>query len=255
MKFLCLHGSYGSAANFQTQLAPFVDEAAKSGLASFRWIDGFHAVEPPARFGDYFGKRPLYAFTERDGVAAMNEFAERMQQFAVESTPEKTIRKFFQGQEVYPKEAFQDTMQRLRDVLAADPEIEGILGYSEGAAAAASLILEERSRCKEQGVPRRLKCAIFFGGWPPLVIKEGKVQCMLTDDVDDDLVIDVATCHVVGCKDPYLHGSMTLFDVCDPDTAELFDHGSGHTLPRDPEVLKELVAVIEKMLPESAVGR
>lgn len=35
--------------------------------------------------------------------------------------------------------------------------IQGILGYSEGAIIASSVILEERRRWEEEGIPRRLK--------------------------------------------------------------------------------------------------
>lgn len=37
---------------------------------------------------------------------------------------------------------------------------------------------------------------------------------------------------------------MALYNVCDLDTAVLFDHAKGHTLPRDKETIKELVDVI-----------
>ena len=37
---------------------------------------------------------------------------------------------------------------------------QGILGYSEGATTAASLILEERDRWEKQGRPRRIKVSV-----------------------------------------------------------------------------------------------
>ena len=49
---------------------------------------------------------------------------------------------------------------------------------------------------------------------------------------------------LVGSLDPYLHGSMALYNVCDPDTAYLFDHAKGHTLPRDKDTVKELGNVV-----------
>lgn len=48
----------------------------------------------------------------------------------------------------------------------------------------------------------------------------------------------------VGSLDPYIDGSMALFNVCDMDSAVLFDHAKGHTLPRDKETIRELVDVI-----------
>lgn len=38
---------------------------------------------------------------------------------------------------------------------------------------------------------------------------------------------------------------MALFGVCDDDTAVLFDHGKGHTVPRDAQTIQELAEVIK----------
>lgn len=43
---------------------------------------------------------------------------------------------------------------------------------------------------------------------------------------------------------------MALYNVCDPDTAVLFDHAKGHTLPRDPSTIGELVEVIKDAVVE-----
>jgi hypothetical protein len=37
---------------------------------------------------------------------------------------------------------------------------------------------------------------------------------------------------------------MALYGMCDEDTAVLFDHGKGHTLPRDTRTINELVTAI-----------
>ncbi len=50
----------------------------------------------------------------------------------------------------------------------------------------------------------------------------------------------------VGSLDPYVHGSLALYNVCDPDTAYLFDHAKGHTLPRDKDTVKELGDVVRE---------
>ena len=120
---------------------------------------------------------------------------------------------------------------------------------------AGTLILEEKRRYEEEGRPRRLKvcvshshscnhlttfqCGVFFAGWPPIKInKDGEAQCLLADECDD--VIDVPTLHIVGCNDPWLNGSLALFALCNDDVAVLFDHGKGHTVPRDAVTTREL---------------
>ena len=55
-------------------------------------------------------------------------------------------------------------------------------------------------------------------------------------------------CGTVGSLDPYLDGSMALYNVSDPDTAILFDHAKGHTLPRDKDTVKELCDVVRDMI-------
>lgn len=40
--------------------------------------------------------------------------------------------------------------------------------------------------------------------------------------------------------DPFRHGAYALYNVCDPDTAQFFDTGKGHTIPRSGLVIQEL---------------
>ena len=103
-----------------------------------------------------------------------------------------------------------------------------------------------------ESFPHKLTClfilqrAIFFAGWPPLRIDEDKkVQPVLADECED--VVDVPSLHVVGCNDPYILGAMALFNICDEDTAELFDHGKGHTVPRDRRTISQLCDAIERL--------
>jgi hypothetical protein len=40
---------------------------------------------------------------------------------------------------------------------------------------------------------------------------------------------------------------MALYNICDMDNAYLFDHGKGHTLPRDRDTVGELGDIIRAM--------
>ena len=62
--------------------------------------------------------------------------------------------------------------------------------------------------------------------------------------VFDGLLLSLIT---VGSLDPYLAGSIALYNICDMDTAYLFDHAKGHTLPRDKETVRELGDIIRRM--------
>ncbi|KAG5984185.1 hypothetical protein E4U55_005798 [Claviceps digitariae] len=250
MTILCLHGAYGSASHFKAQLRPFIDAVERTGPTQFKWINGGHPATPPAGFDEYFGPGPLYRFIDFDGVSELDDILLKIRDIPAGLTAEDAMRRLIGEKQSFNASAVQNTLNRLMGVLDLDPTITGILGYSEGATVAASLILEEKRRFEEEGRPRRimsppidpLKNAVFFAGWPPIRLADGAVECLLADECDN--VIDVPTCHVVGCNDPYINGAMALFGMCDEDSAVLFDHGKGHTVPRDQRTLQELVSVI-----------
>lgn len=103
-------------------------------------------------------------------------------------------------------------MEYLYDTLEKNPDIEGIIGYSEGATMAASLILDEDRKAQESGRPRQIKCAIFFTGWPPLSPEEDVV---LADE--SGYTLDIPTLHVVGADgnfDYIFPISNTILTVC-----------------------------------------
>ncbi|OJD32116.1 uncharacterized protein BKCO1_4100046 [Diplodia corticola] len=242
MKFLCLPGAYGSAKNFQVQLGPFAAECEKTGVVELAWTQGTVPAKPPPGFEDYFGPGPLYRFVEFDGMEGFEDILDKIRDFPEGISAEDTMRRLFSSHDsqgsAYSDVNLRKALDHLFAVIDADPEIEGILGYSEGATTAASLVLEERRRAEEHGIPRRIKAAIFLAGWPPLKLQNGEVHALLADECED--VIDIPTCHIVGCYDPYIHGAMALYNLCDEDSAELFDHGKGHTVPRDAVTLREL---------------
>lgn len=60
--------------------------------------------------------------------------------------------------------------------------------------------------------------------------------------------VGIANNYLVGSLDPYVHGSMALYNVCDPDTAYMFDHAKGHTLPRDKDTVRELGDVVREAI-------
>ncbi|KAI0130516.1 duf341 domain-containing protein [Xylariales sp. AK1849] len=236
MRFLCLPGAYGSAENFQVQLGPFVAEAERD-VAQFTWTQGTYNATPPPGFEDYFGAGPLYRFFDYDGIDAF-DILEKIRDFPPGNSAEDTMRLLMGDNVSHTVDSVQNSLQILINIIDADPEIEGILGYSEGATTAASLILEERFRWEASGRPRRIKSAVFFAGWPPLSLSDGKVKILLADE--SDAVIDIPTLHVVGCNDPYIMGAKALYNMCDEDCGELFDHGKGHTVPRDGRTISEL---------------
>ncbi|KAI1864341.1 uncharacterized protein JN550_008898 [Neoarthrinium moseri] len=258
MKFLCLHGAFGSAAGFKVQLRPFVDEVARANSSSFVWVDGLHPSEAPVGYTEFFGGPPYYRHMQYEGTEGLDQLMSRVREFPEGLGAEDTLRFLIRGFDELPSKALEESLGRLFDIIDKDPEIDGILGYSEGAILASTLILEEQRRLEEEGIPRRIKVgyaacncevnlmrfqgAIFFSGWPPVRYRDGKMQHLLADECDS--IVDVPTCHIVGCNDPYIHGAIALYNMCDEDTVVLFDHGKGHTVPRDKKTIKELAETI-----------
>ena len=135
----------------------------------------------------------------------------------------------------------QAVMNHLIELLDREGDIAGVIGYSEGARVAASLILEEQRRELAGHYTPRIKCAFFMGGWQAM--DPDSANEVLADETDERIAIP--TCHVVGSHDPFIDGSLALYNICDPDYADIFDHGGGHTLPREKDVAAELAEVMQ----------
>jgi len=245
MKFLCLPGAYGSATNFEVQLAPFCKEISSD--ATFFFTQGTVPCTPPPGFQTYFGPSPHYKFIEWDGTRH-EDVLERVRDFPEGENPEDILRQLMPEGTGGVRRGMRIALDALYKTMDEFGPFDGICGYSEGATMAATLILDEQRRLTEEGRTPQIKCAIFFAGWPPVLPNSS--QIVLWDEVDT--VIDIPTCHIVGAGDPYLPGAMALYNVCEPDFAHLFDHGKGHTIPRDARTLKELGSVVRELVAGAA---
>ncbi|RMD41926.1 hypothetical protein DV735_g3243, partial [Chaetothyriales sp. CBS 134920] len=189
MKILCLHGAYGSASNFQIQLSPFIDALKKEEPVQFKWINGDNTATPPKGFENYFGKPPLYRHFRYDGMSELDDILTKLRDLQQGEAAEDTMRKLIGNHESFHGPAVLETIESLLKIVDEDPEIDGILGYSEGAMAAATLVLEERRRWEQSGRERRIKFAIFFAGWPPLRLDDdGTAHTLLADQTFTKLV-------------------------------------------------------------------
>lgn len=118
----------------------------------------------------------------------------RVRQIPFGQNPEDVMRDLTDGRGV-AWHNHEEVMKYLYNELGKDPDIAGLVGYSEGASMAASFIIDEERRQQEDGRERRIKCAVFFTGWPP--IRPGK-GIVLSDE--DEGIIDIPTLHVVGAN-------------------------------------------------------
>jgi hypothetical protein len=227
--------------------APFCKELASDKSTTFFFTQGENTCTPPTGFNEYFGPPPHYRFIEYDGIG-QNDVLERVRDFPEGENPEDVLRELMpRGKEDINK-SVNNALDKLYRTMEEHGPFDGIAAYSEGTVVAGTLILDELRRFQEEGRERQIKFAVFFAGWPPLKPKSSEI--LLADTCEE--FIDIPTCHVVGADDPYLAGAMALFNICDQDSAILFDHGKGHTIPRDALTLKELGDVVRGMAVESA---
>ncbi|KAI9053389.1 hypothetical protein LZ554_002348 [Drepanopeziza brunnea f. sp. 'monogermtubi'] len=266
MRFLCLCGAYGSSEKFRVQLAPLVNELAADNTAELFFIHGPLPAYPPDGFEDFFGQGPHYRFMEpnkNDGSESF-DLLDRIRDFPEGTSAEDQMRRLMApsassseltspessddgsnfGDYSYANASAKRAIEYLYEVMEKEGPFDGIMGYSEGATVASTLLLHEQRRFELEGRLPVLKCAIFFGGWPPLTPDFDGI--VLADQTD--LTINIPTCHIIGSLDPYLAGSIALYNVCDMDTARLFDHAKGHTLPRHKDTIRELSNVIREMI-------
>lgn len=178
-----------------------------------------------------------------EGESSM-EALDKHRNFCAREDVEDSIRKSCTVPDDYAVQSVKNAMHQLRNTMKEEGSFEGVIGYSEGAAIGATLLVKELQRAQKTGIRSKLKCAIFFAGAPPL--RTDPPGYYLSDEAGE--IISVPTCHVIGVSDPYIQLALALHGLCDSDTAMLFDHGWGHTVPRDADIVEELAITIREMI-------
>lgn len=164
----------------------------------------------------------------------------------------------------------------LVSVIEEDGPYDGVIGFSEGAALAASLLLWDES---SPVYKPRFKVAILFNSVVPLVPAKELGECLsevVKGDQDSylDLLvpasrgcsredrkerlsqafcftskgplrISVPTLHIIGTQDPFAESSRVMVDFCRPELAQVFLHEGGHELPQSGPALDRCAEVVE----------
>lgn len=89
------------------------------------------------------------------------------------------------------RQSTREAVRYLYEIMERSGPFDGVIGYSEGATVAATLLLCEKARGA-----KGLRCGVFFMGWPPMD-PEG-FSLVLGDE--SPWGIDVPTCHVSECS-------------------------------------------------------
>ena len=144
-------------------------------------------------------------------------------------------------------EAQPDVAQLLRsheyltEIVDEDGPFEGILGFSQGAEVAASLLLY-------QGSDVKFKFAVFIGGTMPFdvsALASGKDSEPVKMRADTHSArINIPTAHVIGRSDAYREFSKAFLGLCNPREVKVYDHKGAHVVPRGQEAMEDLTAAL-----------
>jgi hypothetical protein len=168
-------------------------ELESDGSASFHFIQGPYEVTPPSGYEEFFGGGPYYRFiVPSDPNADTTDVLERIRDFPQLATPEMTMRELMTYGVAKTDDSARATLEYLYELMDKEGPFDGIVGYSEGATIAGTLLLHEQMRAENEGRTPMIKCALFFGGWPPITPTLDGI--VLADD--SDLMIDIPTCHI-----------------------------------------------------------
>ncbi|CZR48165.1 fusarin C cluster-oxidoreductase [Fusarium proliferatum ET1] len=104
----------------------------------------------------------------------------------------------------------------------------GILGFSQGARATASILLEQQ---REAFTHDALFGVFFCGTFPPFI-----------PDAPD---ISLPTVHILGLTDPYLREGEVLLEHCTQQSVRrVIKFNGGHHMPTNPDVTQQIADVI-----------
>lgn len=173
----------------------------EDGTATFHFIHGPCKAIPPEGFEEYFGKPPYFRFIEPDDIeedTPKDDILTRIRDFPDCETPEDTMRELMKEGIASSHKSADAALKFLLKIMDERGPFEGIIGYSEGATIAASLILFDQRRCMVRGTDPMFKYAIFFAGWPPI---DPITHYMILSDETDE-VIEIPTCHISKSSKP-----------------------------------------------------
>lgn len=158
---------------------------------------------------------------------------------------------YFQYFDVEDASSCQKALDDLKAFIAAEGPFDGVIGFSQGAALAATLIAQRRQRhpVGEAANPV-FKCAIFLGAGllcDPASLEEGRLRG-LRYDVDGE-VIHVPTTHIWGRQDASPYPPLVA-QLCSSTLRQVYVHEGGHGIPGSQmsEALRECVRVMRRTI-------
>lgn len=168
----------------------------------------------------------------------------------------------------------------IRQVMEEEGPFDGVIGFSQGAALASSMMLQHAKTNPREDL---FRCAIFAGASLPYNVDDvshplqPEVTLEISGATQDDtetrgfpinpestsepllgryhpevekVRITVPTLHIIGDVDQYASQSRLLSRLCDAE-AKIIPHPEGHRVPRDPPFQYKAATAIEGLVHQS----
>ncbi|KAH7402398.1 serine hydrolase FSH [Phaeosphaeria sp. MPI-PUGE-AT-0046c] len=124
------------------------------------------------------------------------------------------------------------------DMIEDEGPFEGILGFSQGATLACAFLLHHSQEHSYDLPFVHFRYAIFIAGLPP---RTSNSEPLLPSP---DRVVLLPTVHISGTKDDAFPDSLRLSEMCKEDMKTMVIHDQGHIIPRESQLLREVVKAV-----------
>jgi hypothetical protein len=127
---------------------------------------------------------------------------------------------------------------QLDSYIKAEGPFDGVIGFSQGAALAATYLIRHYQLHPTTVLP--FKCALFFAGGKPLDPKAlEKDNLVLLDPKLAGPLLRLPTANVWDRNDPLWPGSSeVLLELCDTSHRNSYTHDEGHGIPGKQKMLR-----------------
>lgn len=221
-RILCLHGGGTNARIFRTQCRGII----KHLQHEFRFI---------------FAQAPFPSIAGPDVLSVYKEwgpFRRWLQAPPDEAESQDTV--------IELDRALEDAMHR-DTMKGATGEWVGVLGFSQGAKLAASLLYRQQE--SHSLSKTRFRFGILLAGSAPLALLDQDL------DLHSEHVLSIPTIHMQGLHDPGLHRHRQLYASCRRDTAKLLEWDGHHRVPIKSKDLLPLVQQIRELAEDTEAGQ
>ena len=191
------------------------------------------------------GLAPYLRFFESSWPGATDaQLHEALRDVPKALTPEDKLRYLARRLPWTESPVCQDVLLSIHRKSVEEGPFDCILGYSEGAIAAATFLVDSLKKCAAGDAIVPPKCAVFINGSTPFN-PNGK-EYLHADECGQ--LITIPTCHILAYNDPLVFSSVAMYHLCDEELASMLDHGRGHSIPQDQKSITSMTTAIRDLV-------